>query len=468
MFFKQFVNEDLGCASYVIGDTNAGECVVVDPGWDVTPYLELASGKGMAIRYVIETHNHADHISGHGKLAKLGAQVAVHEEAGVSYPHKPLADGEALKIGGVELRVMHTPGHRPEHIALTVTDTSRAAQPWLVLTGDSMFVGDVGRPDLAVEPGEGAALLFTSLSNLLELEDGVEVYPGHVSGSLCGRSMSPKPNSTIGFERRHNAPLTEKEQGAFVRRVTSELPPQPPQFARIVEKNKGPFLTDDAVVRALTADEVDALRKDRGFVLDTREPEAFGGGHIPGAINVDLHGGQFATRASWVIPEGVPVALVLSVAGDLKQAMSLLEAVGQSNIKGYLLGGMHAWDSSGRPIEAVPQVPVSELRERLQSGDRSFTVLDVREDSEWSEGHIDGAVHIPFHQLRKNLDLVPSHKPVAVVCGGGTRSSIAASLLQGEGFDPMNVSGGMGAWNSSGYPLAHDSQSIGAEADAAR
>lgn len=464
MFFKQFVNEDLGCASYVIGDTDAGECVVVDPGWDVTPYLELASNKGMAIRYVVETHNHADHISGHGKLAQLGAQVAVYKEAGVNYRHKALKDGEVLKIGSVELRVMHTPGHRPEHIALTVTDTSRADEPWLVLTGDSLFVGDVGRPDLAVEPGEGAAQLFTSLNNLLKLEDGVEVYPGHVSGSLCGKSMSPKPNSTIGFERRYNAPLAEKEQSAFVKRVTTELPPQPPQFARIVEKNRGPFLTDDAVVRPLTADEVDSLRKDGAFVLDTRDPDAFGGGHIPGAINVHLHGGQFATRASWVIPENVPVILVQDTAGDLKQAMSLLEAVGQGNIKGHLLGGMHGWDSSGRPIETIQQVSVPELRERLQSGDRSFTVLDVRETSEWGEGHIDGAIHIPFHQLTKSLDRVPSHKPVAVVCGGGTRSSIAASLLQGEGFDPMNVSGGMDAWNFSGYPLAHEQSAASAAA----
>lgn len=457
MFFKQFVNEDLGCASYLIGDTDAGECVVVDPGWDVAPYLELAGSKGMRIRYVIETHNHADHVSGHGKLAHLGAQVAVHKDAGVSYPHKSLKDGEVLRIGGVHLRVIHTPGHRPEHIALAVADTSRANEPWLVLTGDSLFVGDVGRPDLAVEPGEGAAQLFTSLRTLLKLEDGVEVYPGHVSGSLCGKSMSPKPNSTIGFERRFNPPLAEKEQGAFVQRVTSELPPQPPQFGRIVEKNRGPFLKDDAVVRPLTADEVDSSRKEGAFVLDTREPDAFGGGHIPGAINVHLHGGQFATRASWVIPEEVAVVLVLDTPEELKKATRLLESVGQTGVKGYLLGGMHAWDSSGRPIEAIPQVLVSDLRERLQSGDRSFTVLDVRETSEWREGHIDGAVHIPFHQLTQHLDQVPSHKPVAVICGGGTRSSIAASLLQSEGFDPLNVSGGMDAWNSSGYPLAGES-----------
>ncbi len=453
MFFKQFVNEDLGCASYVIGDTDAGECVVVDPGWDVTPYVELAAGKGMSIRYVIETHNHADHVSGHGKLAQAGAEVAIYTEAGVDYPHKPLNNGEILTVGDVRLKVIHTPGHRPEHISIAVTDTSRADAPWLVLTGDSLFVGDVGRPDLAVEPKDGAAQLFQSLHTLLELEDGVEVYPGHVSGSLCGKSMSPKGSSTIGFERRYNGPLTEKEQGSFVERVTSELPPQPPQFGRIVEKNRGPFSTEDLFVRPLTADEVEQMRKEGAMALDARDPDAFGGGHIPGAINVDLRGGQFATRASWVIAGERPVLLVLETPDDLKRAVANLEAAGQSSIKGYLLGGMSAWDSSGRPIETLRQTPVKEINERLQAGDRSFTVLDVRENSEWRESHIAGAIHIPFHQLSKSLDQVPSNKPVAVICGSGKRSSIAGSILQAEGFDPMNISGGMSAWKASGYPL---------------
>ncbi len=453
MFFRQFINDDLGCASYVIGDTDAGECAVVDPGWDVAPYLELAAAKGLNISYVVETHNHADHVSGHGKLAQQGAEVAIYKDAGVEYPHRPLGDGDTLEVGKVRLQVIHTPGHRPEHIALAVSDTSRSAAPWLLLTGDSLFVGDVGRPDLAVQPDEGARELFTSLHRLLELEDGVEVYPAHVAGSLCGKSMSPKGSSTLGFERRYNAPLSEGEQAGFVRRVTSELPPQPPHFGRIVDKNRGPFLTENLAVRALTADDLDAMRKEGALVLDTRGPEAFGGGHVPGAVNVDLYGGQFATRASWVIPETAPVALVLQEAGDLPKAVDLLERVGQDNIKGHLLGGMSAWDSSGRPIETIEQMPASELHERIDAGDRSFTVLDVRENSEWQEGHIEGAIHIPYHQLTKHLDMVPSNKPVAVVCGGGTRSSIAAGILQREGFEPINISGGMGAWNSCNYPL---------------
>src|SRR5437868_6520942 len=209
MFFKQFLRDDLGCASYMVGDTDAGECAIVDPQWDISEYLATAEQKGMRIRYVIETHNHADHVSGHGKLARYGAEIAVFDGAGVDYPHLALRDGDAIKLGDVYLGVLHTPGHRPEHIALSVTDSSRADEPWMVLTGDALFVGDVGRPDLAVKPEEGAAQLFTSLhSKLLNLPDGVEVYPAHVSGSLCGKSMSAKGSSTIGFERRYNHPLT--------------------------------------------------------------------------------------------------------------------------------------------------------------------------------------------------------------------------------------------------------------------
>jgi hydroxyacylglutathione hydrolase len=454
MFFKQFLRDDLGCASYLIGDNDAGECVVVDPQWDVTGYTELADQKGMRIRYVIETHNHADHVSGHGKLAQAGAEVAVYETAGVSYPHRSLKDGERLEVGNVRLEVLHTPGHRPEHIALAVTDTSRAEEPWLVLTGDALFVGDVGRPDLAVEPGEGASQLYKSLtSRLLSLQDGVEIYPAHVSGSLCGKSMSPKGNSTIGFERRYNRPLQARDQPEFVREVTSELPPQPPHFGHIVAKNQGPFLTEDPKLRPLSADEVDAMRKEGAIMLDTRSPEAFGGGHIPGAINVDLQGGQFGTRSAWLISPGKPVVLVLETHEDLHGAVAALVSTGQDSIVGHLLGGMRAWDSSGRPLEMVRQMPASELHGRLEAGDKSFTVVDVREDSEWKEGHIPGALHVPFHELSKHLDDLPSNKPVATICGGGTRSSIAASILQAQGFEPVNVVGGMDAWKSAGYAV---------------
>ena len=463
MFFKQFLRDDLGCASYLIGDTGAGECVVVDPQWDVSAYLETAGKQGMRIRYVLETHNHADHVSGHGKLAEQGAEVAIYKDADVTYPHRSLEDGETLEVGEVRIQVLHTPGHRPEHISFAVTDTSRAEEPWLVLTGDALFVGDVGRPDLAVEPGEGAEQLFTSLhSKLLTLADGVEVYPAHVSGSLCGKSMSPKGSSTIGFERRYNRPLSAESSRAFVEAVTAELPPQPPHFGSIVEKNRGPFLTDDPAVRPLSADEAEAMRRRGAIILDTRSPVAFAAGHIPGALNVDLNGGQFGTRSAWIIPMGKPVVLVLESNSDLQAAVSALVATGQEGVEGYLLGGMQSWDGSGRPLEAVRQMPLAELREKLDAGDRSFTLLDVREESEWKEGHIPGALHIPFHQLARHLDELPSHKPVVTLCGGGTRSSIAASILQAEGFDPLNVPEGMDAWTGEREAGEAGSQESGA------
>ncbi len=454
MYFKQFLRDDLGCASYLIGDTDAGECVVVDPQWDVTGYMEVASQKGFKIKYVIETHNHADHVSGHGKLAHSGVQIAVHESAGVEYPHLPLKDGDILSVGAVTITVLHTPGHRPEHIALAVADTSRADEPWLVLTGDSLFVGDVARPDLAVEAHEGAALLYHSIQDkLLTLRDGVELYPAHVSGSLCGKGMSAKQSSTIGFERRFNSALQLHDLPAFVSSVTAELPPQPPQFGHIVERNRGPFYTDELSVQPLSLDDFDTMQRSGALVLDTRSSKAFGGGHIPGALHVDLHEEQFPTRASWLIPSGKDVLLVLPDDSDLASAISSLSAAGQTGIKGYLAGGMSSWDTSGRPLKDVPQVPVANLHERIEAGNNPYTVLDVREPSEWREGHIEGALNIPFHQIATHIDDLPSNKPVAAICGGGNRSSIATSILQREGFDPVNIVGGMDAWKGAGFEI---------------
>ncbi|MEO8285743.1 MAG: rhodanese-like domain-containing protein [Chloroflexota bacterium] len=458
MYFKQFVADDLGCASYLIGDTDAAECVVIDPKWNITDYLELATRKDMRIAYVIETHNHADHVSGHGKLAQLGAQVVVYTDAGVEYPHKTLADGESIKVGSVLFTALHTPGHRPEHMSISVTDTTRANEPWLVLTGDSLFVGDVGRPDLAVEPKEGAADLFHSLHDkILTLPDGTEIYPAHVSGSLCGKSMSPKPNSTIGFERHYNEPLQQGTLEGFVEQVTADLPPQPAQFERIVAKNCGPFITDDMVTVPLSADEVDTMRRGGALILDTRSPLEFGVGHIPGALNVDLNGGQFATRASWLIPENTPVILVLQSEEDLPVALENLAMAGQDGIMGHLAGGMVAWASNGYLTETIRQTTVAELRSRIDAGDRSFQIIDVREDSEWREGHVPGAIHIPFHQLLSRLDDVPSNKPIVTICGGGTRSSIAASILQAHGFEPVNVTDGMSNWKPLTVPLNESS-----------
>ena len=226
MYFKQLVKEDLGCASYIVGCTSAGTCAIIDPRLDmVEDILELTAAKGLQVKAVIETHNHADHLSGHGELnRRTGAEIYVHEQAGVKYPHKTLKDGDELQFGVASLRVMHTPGHRPEHIALAVSDTSRSTDPWLVLTGDSLFIGDVARPDLAVPGEEGASVLYDSIFNrLLKLDDGVEVYPAHVAGSLCGRGMSSKTSSTIGFERKHNTAATPRSRIEFIHDMNENL-----------------------------------------------------------------------------------------------------------------------------------------------------------------------------------------------------------------------------------------------------
>lgn len=455
MYFKQFIAPDLGCASYLIGDSGSAECAIIDPRWNIQEYLDIAADKGMLITYVIETHNHADHVSGHGKLAALGAKVAIFKSAEVDYTHISLKDGDTITMGDVRLQVIHTPGHRPEHIAIAVSDLSRSEEPWMVLTGDSLFVGDVGRPDLAIQPEEGASQLYASLKQrLLPLGDGVEVYPAHVAGSLCGKSMSEKGNSTIGFERRWNAPLRKRTEATFIKSVTSELPPQPPQFARIVAMNRGPFITADIDALPISPTEVDRLRQQIDIlILDTRSPQAFGGGHIPGALNVYLDGGQFATRASWVIPPKAGIILVLESPDNLDQALERMAMAGQRNIRGYLLGGMTSWEESDLPIETIPQLSVEEVRLRIEAKDRGFVVLDVRENSEWNEQHIPGAIHIPFHALKSRLDELPTRKTIAAFCGGGIRSSIAASILQAQGFTTNNIPGGMSAWEATGGPL---------------
>jgi glyoxylase-like metal-dependent hydrolase (beta-lactamase superfamily II)/rhodanese-related sulfurtransferase len=458
MYFQQFVRADLGCASYLIASDETGEAVVVDPQWDVSPYLDVAQRQGLRISYIIETHTHADHVSGHGKLAvATGAPIYVHEGAQPEYAHHTLRDGDVLPVGELEIRVLHTPGHRPEHISLAVADRSRSGEADLVLTGDALFVGAVGRPDLAVEPGQGARDLFHSLhGKLLQLPDGVDLYPAHVAGSLCGRGMSSQPSSTIGAERRFNAALQTEDEAAFVADVTSNLPPQPPHFQRIVARNRGPLLTVDPPVPALAPAQVRRLLDSRAQLLDTRSPRAFGAGHIPGALNVWLRGDQFPTRVAQVIHEALPVVLVLEGPGDQADAMNGLLAVGLDNIAGVLDGGMAAWTAAGEPVVALPQASVSALHAAL-AAPAPPVVLDVRDMSEWVPGHIAGALHIPFSQLAGRLNEVPTDRTVAVICGGGERSSIAASVLRRAGYaDVQNVSGGMGLWEKAGLPTVRD------------
>jgi hydroxyacylglutathione hydrolase len=435
MFFRQVLHEDLGCASYVVAD--AGEAAVIDPKWEVEDYLALAEEQGFRIVHVIETHNHADHVSGKGRLAKA-TSATIHAPAGadVEYAHEPLRDGDVLRVGDVTITALATPGHRPEHTAYVIADASRGDEPWLVLSGDSLFVGDVGRPDLAVEPEAGARGLYRSARRLLELDDFAEVWPGHIGGSLCGGAgMSEKPATTIGFERRFNRILREDEAG-FVRELTGSLAAQPPNFQRIVELNRGPLLTDPAPFVPVAAEGVE------GVVVDGRDPREFDAEHIAGSINVTMTKSAVGTRAAWVLDPSGDVTVLAAGDEDARRLVRMLEAVGFRRVGQYLVGGIAAWREAGRPVETTPAIDVHELAERLRSAE--VALLDVREDDEWAEGHVTGSLHFPYHELSRGVPPeLQNGRPLAVACSVGNRSSIAASLLRRAGrADVIHVADG--------------------------
>ncbi|HXV56713.1 MAG TPA: rhodanese-like domain-containing protein [Gaiellaceae bacterium] len=437
MFFRQVLHEDLGCASYVVAD--GGEAAVIDPKWDVEDYLALAEEHGFEITRILETHNHADHVSGKGRLARAtGATIHVPAGAGVAYEHEPLADGESVSVGEATITALATPGHRPEHTAYLVADRRRGDEPWLVVTGDSLFVGDVARPDLAVEPDEGAADLYESLKRLLALDDFSEVWPGHIGGSLCGGAgMSEKPGTTIGFERRFNRLLAREDKTDFVRALTGTLAPQPPNFRRIVELNRGPLLTEAATLELLAPAAVEALLDGGATLLDGRETREFDALHVPGSINVTMVRAAVGTRAAWVVDPESEVVLTAATDAEARRLARLLEAVGFRRLAGVLAGGVDAWSESGRPVESTPAIDIAELAERLRRGD--VRLLDVREEDEWEEGHVEGSLHVPYHELRDGIpaDLRNGDRPLAVACSAGNRSSIAVSLLRRAGVDDV-------------------------------
>jgi hydroxyacylglutathione hydrolase len=452
MIFQQILNEETGCLSYLIGCGQAGQAAVVDPGRDrVDEYLALARRKGLTITDIIETHVHADHVSGNQALAaKCGARIRVHPAADAAYPHAPVKDGDELDIGTVSLRVLHTPGHTPDSVSLLVTDRSRGDEPWFVLTGDTLFIGDVGRPDFGGE--RAAADLYRSLTErLLTLPDRVEVYPAHGAGSTCGRAMSSKTASTIGFERRFNPALQAASVDTFVSRLMQGLPPKPPNFERIIAKNRCRHLLGTGQPGALSAMQVRALLDGGAGVLDVRSPEEYGEGHIPGAINVWIESPQFSTRAGWFLPAEVRIVLVASSPTDLARAAQGLGRVGLDDIAGYLQWGMTDWRSHDLPVARVSQITVHDLatmREELPE----LVVIDVREPFEWDEGHIEGAVHLPMGEAVRRKAELPADRPKAVLCAGGLRSSTVISALSREGMSGWhNVIGGMTAWVKAGY-----------------
>jgi hydroxyacylglutathione hydrolase len=454
VIFRQLTHDDLGCASYLIGDEDAGTAAVVDPRLDIDEYLRLARYMGVRIEHVLETHNHADHVSGHGRLAAAtGATIHIHRDAAPEYDHEPFDDGWELALGDLVVRAVHTPGHRPEHTAFALVDTARGEEPWAVLTGDTLFVGDIARPDLAVEKEEGARGIFRSLNErLLTLPDTTEVWPGHLGGSMCGGpGMDLKIASTIGFERAHQELLQVTDEDEFVARSIASLGPQPPNFKAIVALNRGPFVKEVVEAHPLTPRQVQQARDDGALVVDVRTELQFDEAHIPGAVSITARRAGFGSKLAWLAAPGQPLVLVGRDDEDALAAAVLAGAVGLRSIAGYLDGGMTSWREERLPVERVERMTVPELHERRDE----VQVLDVRDRDEWDEGHIPGSVHVPYHDLHAVPDGIDPERPIAAICGSGQRSAVAASLLQRLGArDVIHVvDGGVPRWRREGWPI---------------
>jgi len=418
VLFRQFVDDDLGCASYLVGDEQAGVAAIVDPAYAIERYLDAS----VEIVLVLETHTHADHVSGHGRLAlEHGVPVRVHAAAGAAFPHEPFQDGEEIRLGNVVLRIVHTPGHRPEHCAVVVDDR-------LVLTGDSLFVGDAARPDLAVDAAEGAEGLFHSLHRLVALGDGLEVFPGHVAGSLCGANLSPERSTTIAREREQNRALVATHE-EFMCRATGPQPPRPPNMEVIVELNRGPFLAAQPPLG-----HVDAWNG--AVVLDVRDPHSFAAGHEPGAVNVPVDGTSFATKTAFVLPQR-PIVLHADDAAQAQEAARRLHAVALFDLVG--------WHEAGGGDRLEP-VTIEELERRLAAGE--VQLLDVREASERDEGFIPGSSHLPYRNARQAAENgLCDGQPIVTICESGPRAAIAASVLAAAGVDARPVlDGGVATW----------------------
>ena len=420
LLFRQFVDDDLGCASYLVGDPEAGVAVVVDPSFRIEQYLDAAQAAGVRIERVLETHTHADHLSGHGRLAlEHGVPVAIHSIAEPKYPFQPLAAGDVVEVGAIRVRVVHTPGHRPEHCAFVVDDR-------IALTGDSMFVGDAARPDLAVAAREGAEDLFHSLAKLAALGDGVEVYPGHVAGSLCGGNMSSERSSTIAHERESNSALAFRDVQEFVLVSASVSTPRPPTTALVVSLNQGPWV-------ARPDDPAELAQPGEATLLDVRPFADHMAGHVPGAISVPVTGSSFGTKAGFVLIADEPVVLHARSREEALEAAWGLWAIGKLDIAGYVL--------SPHAIETLATVDVAELKRLLETAD--VQLVDVRETTERDDGYIPGSRNIPYRLIRKlGCGALERSKPVVTVCESGPRAAIAASLLQREGFDVSAVTDG--------------------------
>jgi hydroxyacylglutathione hydrolase len=459
MYFRQLRLPDIGCASYIVG--SEGVCAVIDPRWDAVPqYIGLARQQELRITHIIETHTHADHVSGATRLAaRTGATVLIHRAAQISYPHVDIEDGEEILLGTVRLIVLHTPGHSLDSISLLVQDTSEATSLPRLLSGDTLFVGEVGRPDLhGTEADELAALLHSSLyERLLQLDDSIEVYPAHLAGSLCGRRIAPAPSTTIGQERATNPMLAFTGREAFVQSVVADLPPRPPNVAQIVHLNRTQAPLTRPKVAHLSLEEGAAMLSTHAVtVIDGRDIDTFAQGHIQGAINVPISYGQFGVMVAWLMPPDAPLLLVAPDEEDLADAVDSLMVLGMTNPLSALSNEPDGWKASGLNVVETPLIQATELASLLDA-EVIGTLVDVREIGEMEKGTIAGAVNLSYRTLQESNTLPLLTEPVAVFCNSGNRSGVAASVLERQGISVLNVRGGTTAWIEAGLPLVQPS-----------
>ena len=455
MRLERIYTPGLAQIAYLVGDDEAGVAAVIDPRRDIQEYLDLATSAGLRITHVFETHVHADFVSGARELAEAtGATIYASRLGQSEFPHQPLDDGDVTEVGSLRLTALLTPGHTPEHLSYLLTDPASGDAPQALFSGDMLFVGEVGRPDLLGEAQTSQLVdqLYDSIfERLMPLDDDIVVYPGHGAGSACGKKIGDQPSTTIGQEKRFNYAFRESERDAFRRAILEDMPPAPTYYPVLKRVNKvGPALLSalpDGV--ALSTEEVARRMEQGALIVDARTPGAFGAGHVPGAVFAGL-GPNFTAWMGWLAPYEQDIILVLEHDDDFADARTELRRIGVDRVAGYLAGGMSAWLDAGREIQDLPQMSVEELRERRATSD--LAVLDVRSPDEWQSGHIPGASFRYVANIIRGADGVPAEEPLAVVCGSGYRSSVASSILQRQGRTHLiNVIGGMGAWQDAGF-----------------
>jgi hydroxyacylglutathione hydrolase len=432
MYFRQILHPDLGCASYVVADQD--EAVVVDPKWEIDEYLRAAAEADAQITHVLETHTHADHVSGRLRLA---AATGATPRLPAAEQAPGLHDGDVLRVGAVEIVALATPGHRPEHLSYLVHNGSG---PQLLLTGDSLLVGDVARPDLAVPAAEGARDLFQTLRRLGSLPDEVEVWPAHVGGSLCAsHQASTDTTSTVGKERRENPLLAVPDVDAFSAEVTRRIPPRPPTMNRVLELNRT-GARDPGPVPEVDAAGLRCLVSTGACLLDVRDPEAYDRGHVAGSINLALAGRGLGIRAGWAVCADEPIVLIAGEMDQARAAAELLRAAGLWNLAGLTEADPGAWIAAGIPVQTSRALDADGLLAAIEA----TTVLDVRDRTEWDTGHLPGSRSLPLAVLGDGRGELALPSPVAVICAGGIRAALAASILRRAGHPGVSrVAGGV-------------------------